>query len=222
MSRNAVYFRFTIVCLAAAMLMALAPAQQADSGGATVIFRKVFKLSYPEFVEIKVKQDGTATADIRQLDDDPSPEPFDITGGLVQRIFQLTAELHDFDGISLEVHRKLANLGEKTFRYEKGSDTHEVHFNYTMDPNASQLLDIFEGLAREETDLSNLTRTMRYDRLGVDDALEHVEADYNNKVLPEPERLLHTLDQLAADEKYIDIARQRARNLAARIRSGRP
>jgi hypothetical protein len=59
---------------------------------------------------------------------------------------------------------------------------------------------------------------MRYDRLGVNDVLQQIEQDYNNKLFPEPERLLPALDQLAGDSKFIDIARQRARALASRIR----
>jgi hypothetical protein len=49
--------------------------------------------------------------------------------------------------------------------------------------------------------------------------LQQIEQDYNNKLFPEPERLLGALDQVAADSKFIDIARQRARNLAAKIRA---
>jgi hypothetical protein len=94
-----------------------------------------------------------------------------------------------------------------------------VKFNYTLDDSASQLMAIFEGLARQATDLSDLERTMRYDRLGVNDVLQQIEQDYNNKLFPEPERLLGALDQVAADSKFIDIARQRARNLAAKIRA---
>jgi hypothetical protein len=46
-----------------------------------------------------------------------------------------------------------------------------------------------------------------------------IESDLNNKLIPEPERLLPTLDQLAGDDKFIEIARQRARTLAGHIRS---
>jgi hypothetical protein len=60
---------------------------------------------------------------------------------------------------------------------------------------------------------------MRYDHLGVNDVLLQIERDYNNKLLPEPERLLPALDQLAADDKLIDLARSRARALATRIRA---
>lgn len=189
------------------------------NGDAVITYRKVFKTSYPEFVEIKVKQNGSGVYDIRQLDDDPSPQTFEIDPSLAQKIFDLAEKLHDFQGVDLEVHKRLANLGDKTFRYEKGAENHETTFNYTLDATATQLLTMFEGLARQESDLSDLQRTMRYDHLGVNDVMMQIQADYDNKQLPEPDRFLPLLDQLAGDAKYIDIARDRARTLAGRIRS---
>ena len=104
-------------------------------------------------------------------------------------------------------------------RYEKGAENHEITFNYTLDPVATQLLAIFEGITRQETDLSDLQRAMHYDRLGVNDVIVQVETDFNDKLLPEPQRLLPVLDQVAADSKFIEIARQRARTLAGKIRA---
>ena len=193
----------------------------ADAGPArpSVIYRKVFKSSFPEFVEIKILDNGTGTYDIRQLDDEASPQTLEVSPALAQKIFALAAQLHHFQNLSLDVHRRIANLGQKTFRYENGGEAYEVTFNYTLDTGATQLLQIFEGLARQETDLSDLERAMRYDRLGVNDALKRIDADFKNKVFPEPERLLPALDQLASDERFLDIARQRARSLAERIRN---
>ncbi|HEY4950776.1 MAG TPA: hypothetical protein VIH88_10620 [Candidatus Acidoferrales bacterium] len=191
----------------------------AENAAAEITFRKVFKTSYPEFVEIKINQAGSGTYDIRQLDEDANPQPFEVSAPLAQRIFALAAKLNNFQNVDLEVHRRLANLGAKTLLYQKGAEKHETDFNYTLDDTATQLVNIFEGLARQTTDLSDLVRTMRYDHLGVNDVMQQIERDYNNKLLPEPERLLPTLDQLAADEKFIDIARTRARTLATRIRS---
>jgi hypothetical protein len=59
---------------------------------------------------------------------------------------------------------------------------------------------------------------MRYDRLGVNDALLQFESDLNRSLLPEPQRLLPMLEQIARDPKYVDVARQRARSLAERLR----
>ena len=202
-----------------AVFVAQASAEPADNPAAEITFRKVFKTSYPEFVEIKINQGGSGTYDIRQLDEDSNPQPFEVSVPLTERIFALATKLNNFHNVDLEVHRRLANLGAKTLLYQKGAEKYETDFNYTLDDNATQLVNIFEGLARQTTDLSDLVRTMRYDRLGVNDVLLQIERDYNNKLLPEPERLLPTLDQLGADEKFIDIARARARNLATRIRA---
>jgi hypothetical protein len=205
------------------LLLPLLIAASALAGGPsdspTIIYRKVFKSSYPEYVQIKVSQNGAATYDIRQLDEESEPVAFQINAPLAQRIFDLASKLHNFQGADLDIHRRIANLGEKTFQYTKGSEIHEVKFNYTLDDSATQLLNIFEGLARQESDLSNLQRVMRYDHLGVNDALVQIETDYNSKTFPEPERLLGALDQVSADDKFIDIARQRARTLASRIRN---
>lgn len=193
--------------------------EQARPSAAKVTFLKVFKSSYPEYVEISVTESGAGTFDIRQLDEQPNPQPFNVSPATVQRIFELSAKLRNFQAQNLNVHHRLANLGEKTFRYEKGGEKHETTFNYTLDATATQLLSIFEGLSRQEGDLSDLKRAMQYDRLGVNDVLVQIETDYNSKLLPEPELLLPTLDELAADEKYLDIARQRARALAGHIRN---
>jgi len=61
---------------------------------------------------------------------------------------------------------------------------------------------------------------MRYDHLGVNDVMTRVQSDIRNKLLPEPEALLPTLDQLAANDELVDIARQRARAIAEQIRNG--
>lgn len=214
--------RAAIVILAGALLWLAQPcasrAAQAATSHATITYVKVFKSSYPEYVEIKLNESGGGTYDIRQLDEQPNPQPFQLGQPVAQKIFELSAKLHDFQGENLNVHHRLANLGQKTFRYESGSVKHETTFNYTLDPTATQLLTIFEGITRQEGDLSDLKRTMQYDRLGVNDVLVQIETDYNNKLLPEPDLLLPALDRLASDDQFLDIARQRARTLAAHIR----
>ena len=189
------------------------------SAGAVLTFRRVFKSSSPEFIEISVREDSDeASYEIRQLDDDPGAAKFEVSSGLRARMFALAQQLNRFQAQDLDVHRKIANLGEKTFRWEQGSETHEVKFNYTLNSTASQLLQIFEGLARQQELLMLLERRMKYDRLGINDALLQFETELNRKLLPEPARALPTLDQIAGDSRFVEIGRQRARNLAERIR----
>jgi hypothetical protein len=220
-SRALFLFAASIFLAIALVVSSAAAPAPGPAEGATITFRKIFKSSYPEFVEIKLNENGSATYDIRQLDEPSSPVGFQVGAPLVQKIFSIAAKLHNFQGLDLEVHRRIANLGEKTLRYERGSEAHEVKFNYTLDDSVTQLLNLFEGLSRQENDLSTLVRVMRYDRLGVNDAVGQLETDFNNKLLPEPERLLPALDQVAADDTYLDIARQRAQILASKIRAAR-
>ena len=189
------------------------------STAAKLTFRRVFKSSTPEFIEISVREDSDdASYEIRQLDDDPGAAKFQVSSPLRAKMFALSQQLNHFQGQDLDVHRRIANLGEKTFRWEQGSEAHEVKFNYTLNSTASQLLQIFEGLARQQELLMLLERRMKYDRLGINDALLQFETELNRKLLPEPERALPTLDQIAGDPRFVDIGRQRARNLAERIR----
>jgi hypothetical protein len=189
------------------------------TGSSVFTYRRIFKSSTPEFIEIKIKEDAdTGSYEIRQLDEDPGATPFEISHALRSKIFELSGQLNHFKGLDLDVHRKIANLGEKTFRWEQGSEAYEVKFNYTINPVATQLLQICEGLARQQELVDLLQRRMKYDRLGVNDALLELEADLSKGVLPEPQRVLPLLDQISGDSRFVEIARQRARALAERVR----
>jgi hypothetical protein len=201
--------------------LALVPAIHAEPGAATITYRRVFKGSSPEFIEIKLTEPGKATFEIRQLDEDASAEPFEVGPAVRHRIFELAADLKYFAINDLDIQKRIANLGQKTFRYERDSEVHEATFNYTLNASASQLEQIFEGLARQQGDLVLLERRVKYDRLGVNDALRQFESDMDHRLLPEPERFLPVLDQIAADSHFVEIARSRARALAERIRMSR-
>lgn len=196
-----------------------APSPAPAPARAKLSYRRIFKSSSPEFIEIIVRDDSdAATFEIRQLDEEPGASPFEVGAPLREKMFQLAALLKYFQGQDLDVHRRIANLGEKTFRWEKGTESHETKFNYTLNSAASQLMQIFEGLARQQELVTLLERRMKYDRLGINDALLQFETDLNHKLLPEPQRALPTLDQIASDSRFVQVGRQRARALAERIR----
>ncbi len=172
----------------------------------------------PNAATLSYRRIFNATFEIRQLDEDASPTPFEVGAPLRARMFELAEQLHHFENVQLDVRRRIANLGEKTFRYEEGKEAHETKFNYTLNGPANQLMQIFEGLARQQEHVVTLERRMKYDRLGVNDALLQFETDLNRKLLPEPQRVVPVLDEIANNPRFVDIARQRARALAERIR----
>lgn len=210
-------YRWSALFPLAAILLCPLFLRAAD--GATITYRRVFKGSNPEFVEIKTGEDGSASYEIRQLSEDPDRQPFQVGDAVRAKIFELAGELHNFAGLDLDVHRRIADLGEKTFRYEKSGEAHEARYNYTLNRPATQLALIFEGLFQQQRDLVLLEQRLKYDRLGVNDALHQFEDDLGQRTLPEPERLLPVLDRVAADSRVVEVARQLARALAERIRT---
>ena len=212
------FLRFLLLIAAVAVVEPAISGSPA-TGSAKLTFRRVFKGSSPEFIEITVREDSdTGLYEIRQLDEDPGSTLFQVSATLRAKMFDLAAQLNHFQGQDLDVHRKIANLGEKTFRWESGTEVHEAKFNYTLNSPAAQLLQIFEGLARQQEHVDLITRRMKYDRLGINDALLQFESDLNRSLVPEPQRVLPMLDQIAGDSRFVEIARQRARTLAERIR----
>jgi hypothetical protein len=208
-----------ILFLSVSSLQASFAAPASPGQTSKVTFRRVFPGSTPEFIEVSVRDDANAaTYEIRQLEEDPGALPFEVSEGLRAKIFTMAAELKHFQGQDLDVHRKIANLGEKTFRWEQDGVSHETKFNYTLNSTANQLLQVFEGLARQQEHYALLTRRMKYDRLGINDALLQFESDLNRGLMPEPQRIIPLLDQISSDPKFVDIARQRARTLADRLR----
>jgi hypothetical protein len=211
--------RLKFLSLLAALLVCLGTVPLAAAQSAKITFRRVFPASTPEFIEITVREDSDdATYEIRQLDEDPASAPFQVSAALRAKLFGYASGLRHFQGQDLDVHRKIANLGAKTFRWEQGKQSFETKFNYTLNPAATQLLQIFEGLARQQEHFMLLSRRMKYDRLGINDGLLQLESDFNRGLLPEPNRLVPLLDQIAGDSRVVEIARQRARSIADRAR----
>jgi hypothetical protein len=184
---------------------------------ATITFRKVFKGSTPEYVEIKIGRNGTATYDIRQIEDPSRPQPFQVSAKLTDEIFALAAAMHDFNGIRLEARRMIANLGEKTFSFEANGETHSVNFNYTTNAKANELLDVFETISLEDQYLDQLGSSMRYDPLGINDVLIRLQSDLASNAVAEPEALVPALKKVISNPQLIDIARERARQILESI-----
>src|SRR5258708_16611176 len=63
--------------------------------GAKLTFRRVFKSSTPEFIEISVREDSDdASYEIRQRDDDPGPAKFQVSPALRAKMVALPQQLN--------------------------------------------------------------------------------------------------------------------------------
>ncbi len=190
-------------------------ALQADDSE-RIVYSKSFPGSTPPWVEITLDKSGATV--YKEDPKDENPLEFRIAPDEVTRVFGLAGELNHFT-YPLEAHVKVANMGLKTFRYDDGRTPHEVKFNYTENPDARALNDWFEQAIDTERALIELERTVRYDKLGVQDAILRIEVVQDQKRLVAPQQFLPLLDRVAKNESYLHMARERAAALAEKIRA---
>jgi hypothetical protein len=180
-----------------------------------LFFSKYFKGSVPEYVAITVESDGQVT--FQTAMDDPDPIKFQLGAARTQQMFDLAVKLDHFQR-PIESGLKIANLGAKTFRFEDGSEKHQVEFNYSEDANAQALLDLFEQITETEQHFIDLDRTVHFDKLGVNDVLLQLGVTWDHKRLVAPEQFLPLLDRIAKNESFLHLARERAAGMAEAIR----
>jgi hypothetical protein len=183
--------------------------------GPRVSYTKSFPGSDPAFMGITVEQNG-ATAYRETKDEDP--ETFTLEADAVQAIFDLAGKLDHFKR-PLESGLKVAKTGDKTFRWENGADASEAKFNYSTDENARLLQDWFERISESERAMMNLRRAIRFDKLGVNDAVLRVDTAWSQKRLLGREQFLPLLDRIAKNESFVNLARDRAARLADAMRA---
>jgi hypothetical protein len=183
-----------------------------------LFFSKSFPGSTPAYVEIAIEHNGNAL--YKEAADDDQPIKFQISESDTSAIFALADKLGHFNH-PLEAPLKVAFMGMKTFRFEAGPEKQEVKFNYSEDPDAQALLGWFERISETEQHLINLERTVKYDKLGVNEALLLLQISFERKRLVAPQQLLPLLDRVVKNDSYMHMARERASGLAEAIRAAK-
>ena len=200
------------------LLAALCAAGGLAADTPKVIFTKSFPGSVPAWFSISIDQTGAAV--YREDPKDELPIKFHMNEADVAQIFDLAAKL-DYFKRALESPAKVAHMGDKTLHYENGSQTGETTFNYTEDPDGRTITDWFERISETERHLIDLERVVKYDKLGVNDALLQLEVTFDHKRLVAPEQFLPMLDRVVKNDSFMHLARQRAANIANQIRSAK-
>jgi hypothetical protein len=179
-------------------------------------YSKSFPGSVPPWVEITIEKNGAGQYKEDPKEDDPLT--FQLTGAESGPMFSLAEKLDRFSR-PLESGLKVASMGMKTFRYEADGHAGEVKFNYSEDPDARALTDCFERIAETERSRIELERAVRFDKLGVQQAILRIEIIRDQKRLVAAGQFLPLLDRVVKNESFLHIARDRAAALAEGIRA---
>ena len=193
---------FSFALLLSASLFAAAP---------RLVYTRSFPGSVPPYFSIAIDRSGALEYKEAPKDDQPLklqlPEPD------TAPLFDLAQKLAYFTA-PLESGLKVANTGKKTFRYENENGApSEVSFNYSVNPDAQALLVRFEQIASTERAFLDLNQTVRYDKLGVNDALAEIEALWVRKQLVAPHQFLPLFSRITTHESFMHLVRDRAARL---------
>lgn len=181
------------------------------AGPARLTFTKDFPGSTPAYTYVSI--DRTGAVEYKESPKDDQALKVHLSESETAPLFTMAEQL-DYFKSPLESGLKVANTGKKTFRYEpdNGPPT-QTTFNYSINVTAQQLLDRFEQIAATERAYLELDSTMRYDKLGVNDALAEIESLWLRKQLADPEQFLPLFTRIAGHESYMHLVRERAARL---------
>ncbi len=184
----------------------------------TIFYSKSFPKSKPEYMEIIVEPTGDAI--YKESAEDEQPVKFKLMPDEVKAVWGLAEKVGYFSK-PLESGLPVARMGEKTYRYTNGERKTEVKFNYTQDVDGQALQDWFERMTETVNLYFDLERTAKFERLGVDRALLHLEAAWDKKRLLSYELYYPLLNRVIKNDSYLNMARDRAARLKAMFEEAR-
>jgi hypothetical protein len=209
--------RLLVACLVLLLPTPLIAADQPAHPDASLSYTKILKGSIPEYERIVVNAGGAGVYDGRQLAEPPNPQSFRLSADVVAKLFDLAASLRDFQNVDLESHKRVADLGRKTFVYQKGDERYQCEFNYTLNRRAQDLTNLFEGLATVERHVAALHYSMKYDPLGLPKNLTEIEIDLDQGSLTDPQLMAPELKKIVENSRFLHIAQVRAQRILDRL-----
>jgi hypothetical protein len=177
-------------------------------------FTKVFPKSDPAYVGITVESTGAAVFKTDPRDE--QPVIFQLSPSETSELFALANKV-DLTK-RWETPLKVAFMGTKTVSYENNGKTARQVFNYTDDVDARALTDWFERISESEQCFIDLERSVKYEKIGVKQALLGLQSEWERKRLVAVLQFLPLLDRVIKSDSYLQMARKRAQALADTFR----
>jgi hypothetical protein len=140
-----------------------------------------------------------------------------------QKIFELSKKVDYFQG-NLEAKQKnIAQTGAKTLEYHRaGGAATSATYNYSPDPNVTELTRIFQAIATAVDFGRKLAFDYRFNKLGIDARLHSLQDLQASHYVEELQVTEPILQKIAADPNMMHINRLAARHLLKSIATSVP
>lgn len=193
----------------------VALAMQGAEPSDRLVFVKEFPQSKPDYVKVALAVDGSLVYQDRA--DEDLPLKMRVPKAETDELFALAEKLGFFDR-QLESPLTVAFMGMKTLRYERGGKSTQAKFNYTEDADAQKVADFFERVSESAQNYYILERAVKFDKLGVNQALLQLQVAVDKGRLVSKDTFLPLLDRVAKNSSYLNMARERAKQMAESFR----
>jgi len=220
--------RIFIFCLLATFAVS-APAQNANLAAEPAIPTVTFDCSWdqatPQKFTITVQSSGSAKyissspskpADANGVQDEEYAVEFTASEAGREKIFRLAQESGYFNG-DFEFKHRVANTGKKTLTFADATRHFQTTYNHSENKPIAELTAIFQGISDTIQHGRKLQFLRRFDKLGLEAELKGMEGEAASHFLVELQIIAPLLKNIAEDPAILNIARQRAKNLLAKI-----
>lgn len=147
---------------------------------------------------------------------------FKVSPRTMSRLSQLVRRLNFLESREDYQNKKdFSHLGWTTITVQQGGLERTVRFNYTTNPEMSEMSDILRGLSTQHIALFDVELALRHQPLDLPRLLEVLENDLKLERLAEPEQLLPALREISGDDTLPLIARNQAGRLINAIQKGK-
>lgn len=215
---------FLVPIAVAAQTPVIEPRTAPDAQPPIVSFDFVMAGAQPPHYSLSVEGSGKAAY---RSDDDLNDEAkengqpflvkFIISPATAQRIFTLAKALNYFKGDFEYKGGRVANMGAKTLRFKNGDVENTTTYNYSQNADMQQLTTLFQGISNALEYRRRLERLYRFDKLGLDAELRHMEDDVKRNYVAELQVDESILKQIVGDPSVMNISRKRAETILNRI-----
>ena len=219
-----------VLALAAVAAPSLAWGQAEPALGDAAVVSLAFErvgVPVPKFT-MRIGKDGAGTYQGEQapphspypgVSSPPAPidRRFSVSAATTGKIFALTGDLNRFNTVCASKAKNIADMGKKTLSYKGPEGEGSCTYNYSENKSVVQLTDIFQGIAATMDEGRELDHLHRYDRLGLDAALEFLAQQVAEGHALELGTIQATLRSIAGDTEVMQRARTRASALLALV-----
>jgi hypothetical protein len=193
----------------------------------TITFDRVWEDYTPQNISITVQATGPAKYLSRNPFKPPEqagPDPdylleFTLSSRNQEKLFRYAREANYFNSDFSYKKHAVASTGKKTLTYADPNRHFETSYDYSENKAIAEITNIFLGISNTIEHGRKLVFLHRFDKLGLEEELKAMESAAEAHNLAELQIVAPTLEKIVADSAVLNIARQRAQRLLAKVKS---